>query len=118
LATTSSIDASMAAEGSGLSYAEVQVDEAAAAAIAAATVSPADGALSSDTSVGPIGGRRADRRRTSKRRTSEELSARGAAEDAWIREDLRRIGVISLVLLALLAACWVVFGAMDVLGLY
>lgn len=108
----------MAAEDIGAGYAEVEVDEVAAAAILAATATPEEGPDPSDA-IGPApAGRRADRRRTAKRRTAEELSARAAAEDAWVRADLRRIGVISLVLLAVLAASWVVFGAMDVLGLY
>jgi hypothetical protein len=35
-----------------------------------------------------------------------------------VRADLRRIGIISAVLLAGLAVAWVVFVLLDVLGLY
>ena len=36
----------------------------------------------------------------------------------WVREDLRRIGVVSLVLFVALAVAYVVFGMLDVLNLY
>jgi hypothetical protein len=56
-------------------------------------------------------------RRTTKAR-SDSLSVRAAAEDAFVREDLRRIGVVSLVLVIGLAVAWLLFVAMDLLGLY
>ena len=100
------------AEEIGASYSEVEVDEVAAAAVASATVAK-------PTEEQPTG-RRARRRakgRTSKK-GQDELAARAAAEDVWVRQDLRRIGVVSIVLLAALAVAYVVFGVVDVLGLY
>ena len=60
------------------------------------------------------------RRRTRRRNKSkaDDLTARVAAENVWVREDLRRIGIISVVLLAALAVAWILFYAMDVLSLY
>ncbi len=64
----------------------------------------------------PAKSRRA-RRRTNKARP-DDLAARAAAENVWVREDLRRIGVVSVILVVALAVAWVVFVAMDVLNLY
>ena len=58
------------------------------------------------------------RARRSARSRPDDLAARAAAEDVWVRADLRRIGFISAVLLAGLAVAWVVFVLLDVLGLY
>jgi hypothetical protein len=41
-----------------------------------------------------------------------------AAEDVYVREDLRRILVVSGVLFAALALAWFVFVFLDVLDLY
>jgi hypothetical protein len=91
---------------------DVEVDEVAAAAVAAvATGVPAGEEQTSRRTP------RRDRRRSAKQRT-DDLTARGAAESVWVRADLRRIGLVSLVLLALLAAAWVIFGVLDVLSLY
>jgi hypothetical protein len=49
---------------------------------------------------------------------ADSLTARVAAENVYVREDLRRIGVVSVVLLTGLAVAWVLFYAMDILGLY
>lgn len=91
---------------------DVEVDEVAAAAVAA---------VATETQAGqeqaPPRTRRRDRRRSAKQRTGD-LTARGAAESVWVRADLRRIGLVSVVLLALLAVGWVVFGVLDVLSLY
>jgi hypothetical protein len=46
------------------------------------------------------------------------LTSRAAAEDAFVREDLRRIGAVSFILIIGLALAWVLFYAMDLLGLY
>lgn len=97
----------------GATDAEVEVDEVAAAAIASATATQA--------TEEPPTGRRARRRvqgRSSKKRGQDDLATRAAAETAWVREDLRRIGVVSIVLIAALAVAYVVFGVIDVLGLY
>lgn len=59
---------------------------------------------------------RQERRRT--RTRPDDLEARMASENVWVREDLRRIGVVSVVLLASLAVAWVLFVAVDLLGLY
>ena len=93
-------------------YSEVEVDEVAAAAVAASAAAPVDEA--------PTTGRRARRRargRTSKK-SQADLASRAATEDAWVRADLRRIGVVSVILVAALALAYVVFGVMDVLNLY
>jgi hypothetical protein len=58
------------------------------------------------------------RARRSARSRPDDLAARAAAEDVWVRADLRRIGIISAVLLAGLAVAWVIFVLLDVLGLY
>jgi hypothetical protein len=89
------------------------VDEVAAAAIASATAS--------QTTEEQPTGRRARRRavgRSSKKRGQDDLATRAAAETAWVRGDLRRIGVVSVVLIAALAVAYVVFGVVDVLNLY
>lgn len=101
------------AEDIGASYSEVGVDEDAAAAVAAVTTSP-------PATPEPSAGKRSRRRaaRTSKRKGRDELAARAAAETVWVRADLRRIGVVSIVLIAALAVAYVVFGVMDVLNLY
>ena len=104
----------MAAEDIGADYADVTVDEVAAAAVAAAT---AQAPTVAEPEAPRTYGRRASRR-TSKRRSHEELAARAIAEDAWVRADLRRIAVVSAVLLAVLAVAWVLFSMLDVLGLY
>jgi hypothetical protein len=48
----------------------------------------------------------------------DDLAARAVAEDAWVRADLRRIALVSVVLLAGLAVAWVAFVLLDVLSLY
>jgi hypothetical protein len=101
------------AEEIGATYSEVEVDEVAAAAVAATAQTP----RSEDEPTGRRARRRA-RGRSAKKRSQEELASRAAAETVWVREDLRRIGVVSVVLLAALAVAYLVFGVMDVLGLY
>ena len=61
------------------------------------------------------GSRRARRRSKSR---PDDLASRATAETVWVREDLRRIGVVSVILVATLAISWVVFVFLDVLGLY
>lgn len=56
-------------------------------------------------------------RRTPKVR-ADGLRVRATAEDAFVREDLRRIGLVSIVLVVGLAVAWALFYAMDLLGLY
>ena len=100
------------AEDIGASYSEVEVDEVAAAAVAAATTTEA----TQQTTKGKRSRKRAVR--TAKRKSQDDLAARAAAETVWVREDLRRIGVVSLVLFVALAVAYVVFGMLDVLNLY
>ena len=103
------------AEEIGATYSEVEVDEIAASAIAAATATQAT------EEPEPIPGRRSLRRaqgRTSKKRGHDALAARAAAEDVWVREDLRRIAVVSLILVVGLGLAYIVFVVIDVLGLY
>ena len=101
------------AEDIGASYSAVEVDEVAAAAVATATTT-------SEEPQPATSGRRSRRRavRSSKRKSQDDLASRAAAETVWVREDLRRIGVVSIVLLAGLAVAYIVFGVMDVLNLY
>jgi hypothetical protein len=100
------------AEEIGATYAEVEVDEVAAAAVAAST-------SARPTEEQPVGRRSRQRvQGRSGKKAREDLTARAAAEDAWVRADLRRIGIVSAVLVAALAVAYVVFGVMDVLGLY
>lgn len=87
---------------------EFDVDEAAVAALAAATST-----REPEEAKTPRRGRRRGRKQR-----PTNLAARMAAEDVWVREDLRRIGIVSVVLLVGLAVAWVVFGFLDVLGLY
>ena len=100
------------AEDIGASYSEVEVDEVAAAAVAAATTTEA----TQQTTKGKRSRKRAVR--TAKRKSQDDLAARAAAETVWVRVDLRRIGVVSLVLFVALAVAYVVFGMLDVLNLY
>jgi hypothetical protein len=65
----------------------------------------------------PRRSRRRERRRSPKQR-ADDLTARATAESVWVRADLRRIGLVSVVLLVLLAVAWVIFGVLDVLNLY
>jgi hypothetical protein len=58
------------------------------------------------------------RTRRSTKVKADSLQARSAAEDVFVREDLRRIGIVSAVLIAALIAAWVVFVVMDVLNIY
>lgn len=101
------------AEDIGAAYSEVEVDEVTAAAIAAATTT-------AETTSEPTTGRRSRRRaaRSTKRKGRDDLESRAAAEIVWVRADLRRIGVVSVILILALGAAYVVFGVMDVLGLY
>lgn len=93
-----------------VAYDEVEVDEIAAAAVASAT--PAQPAATTE-------GRRASRReRRRPRGRTDELTARASAESTWVQDDLRRIGVITVILVVALVVAWVVFGYLDILGLY
>jgi hypothetical protein len=58
---------------------------------------------------------RARRRTTVK---ADSLQARVAAENVYVREDLRRIAVVTAILVAGLAVAWVLFVVLNVLGLY
>jgi hypothetical protein len=102
--------ATSAAEDVGADYSEIEGDETAVAAVAA-TATP-----EATETKGTRRQRRA-RRRTGKK-SQDDLASRAAAENVWVREDLRRIGVVSVILVAALAVAWVVFGVMDVLNLY
>ena len=101
----------MPAEDIGATYSEVEVDEEAAAAVAA-TAAPAATA----TAEAPRKPRR--RARRAKKARPDDLAAISTAETVWVRSDLRRIGIVSVILIVALAVCWVIFGVMDVLSLY
>ncbi len=92
------------------SYSEVEVDEIAASAVAA-TTAPAP-------APAPVESKRRRRAQRQAKSRPADLAARAAAEDVWVREDIRRIGVVSLILIIALALAWVVFVALDVLSLY
>lgn len=49
---------------------------------------------------------------------ADSLEARVAAENVYVREDLRRIAVVTGILVAALAVCWVLFVLLDLLDLY
>ena len=107
----SPIDAEVsAAEDIGATYSDVEVDEVAAATTSQATEAP----------PAAKSGRRVRRRaaRTSKKRSQDDLATRSAAETVWVRADLRRIGIVSIVLFVGLAVAYVIFGVVDVLNLY
>ncbi len=48
----------------------------------------------------------------------DSLQARVAAENVYVREDLRRIAVVSGILITGLAVAWVLFVLLDLFGLY
>lgn len=93
-AASSDADIDLAVETVETGYTELAIDESPAA---------------------PAKPRRA---RRSERARADSLPARAAAEDAYVREDLRRIGVVSLILVIGLAVAWVLFVPMDLLSLY
>lgn len=68
-----------------------------------------------ETAPAPVKSRRT--RRATKVK-ADSLQARSAAEDVYVREDLRRIGVVSVILVVSLMVAWVIFAFMDVLSLY
>jgi hypothetical protein len=105
----------LAADEIGAEY--VEVDEVAAAAVAAAT---APAATAATAEAPPSEGKRAKgrTRRKTGRKSQDELAARSAAENVWVREDLRRIGIVSVILIVALAVFFIVFGVVDVLNLY
>jgi hypothetical protein len=49
---------------------------------------------------------------------ADSLEVRVAAEDVYVREDLRRIAVVSAILISALVVAWIVLVVLDVLGLY
>lgn len=49
---------------------------------------------------------------------ADSLDARIAAESIYVREDLRRILFVSVILFAALAICWFAFVFLNVLDLY
>ena len=93
-ASEATTDIDSAVETVESTYTEISVDEAA-----------------------PATTKRRRTRRPSKVK-ADSLEARVAAENVYVREDLRRIGVVSVVLIVGLAAAWVLFYAMDLLSLY
>ena len=82
-------------------YTEIALEEAPAATAAATTTSS-----------------RRRRTRRSARAQAESLEGRSAAENTWVREDLRRIGIISVVLLTALLIAWVLLVVVDIFNIY
>lgn len=73
-------------------------------------------AIAEGTSEGtPVAGKPRRVRRSAK---ADDLSARMAAENVYVRDDLWRIVVVSVILLIGLAVATVLFLFMDVLDLY
>ena len=66
----------------------------------------------------PISATHAARPRRGAKVRADSLQARIAAENVYVREDLRRILVVSAILFGALAVAWVVFVFLDVFGLY
>lgn len=60
----------------------------------------------------------ARRQRRSARVKADSLQARVAAENVYVLEDLRRIGVVSVFLFVGLLLAWILFVPLDLLGLY
>jgi hypothetical protein len=58
------------------------------------------------------------RARRSPKVKADSLEARVAAENIYVRADLRRIGMVSVVLVVGLAVAWVLFVMLDLLSLY
>ncbi len=60
------------------------------------------------------------RRRTRRgaKAKADSLESRAAAEDAYVRADLRRIGMVSGMLFVALLVAWLLVVPMNVLGLY
>jgi hypothetical protein len=58
------------------------------------------------------------RQRRATRVKADSLQARVAAENVYVLEDLRRIGVVSAVLFVGLLLAWILFVPLDLLGLY
>lgn len=66
--------------------------------------------------VAPLPSSAKSRRRVTVK--ADSLEARVAAENVYVREDLRRIAVVTGILVAGLAVCWVLFVLLDLLDLY
>lgn len=58
------------------------------------------------------------RQRRGVRVKADSLQARVAAENVYVREDLRRIGVVSAILISGLLLAWILFVPLDLLNLY
>ena len=56
--------------------------------------------------------------RRSARAKADSLSGRAAAEESWVREDLRNIAIITAILVTGLVIAWVVFVQLNVANLY
>ena len=56
--------------------------------------------------------------RRSARARAESLAGRAAAEESWVREDLRNIGMITVVLLVGLLVAWILFVPMNLGSFY
>jgi hypothetical protein len=56
--------------------------------------------------------------RRSARAKSESLAGRAAAEESWVREDLRNIGIITAILVVGLIVAWIAFVPLNLANLY
>ncbi len=114
--------------GQGPSRTKKTTDEAAAAnevSDVAADVDIDDAVESVATEYTEIAIEEAAPAPTTRRRTrrapkvkADSLEARVAAENIYVRADLRRIGIVSVILVTGLVVAWVLFVVMDLLSLY
>lgn len=56
--------------------------------------------------------------RRSARAKADSLAGRAAAEESWVREDLRHIAIITAILVTALVIAWIAFVPMNLAGLY
>jgi hypothetical protein len=56
--------------------------------------------------------------RTRNRMRADSLASRAAAELVYVTDDLRRIGIVSVVMLGVLLALWLLMAVVDPLGVY
>jgi hypothetical protein len=66
----------------------------------------------------PVAPTYSSRPRRGARMRADSLEARIDAENVYVRQDLRRIAVVSALLFAALAVCWFLFVFLNVLDLY
>ena len=84
-------------------------------ATAAGPTAPRTTAATSSRATTPASGRAP---RAGIRVRSDSLTAREAAEQTYVTEDLRRIGMVCALLAGILVLIWILLVPLDLLGLY